>query len=745
MLHNFTHSKPFTTEKGDKFSSFSLTYTAKGKLNPEKNNMIWIVPPLTADAEPENWWGRLVGKGKLYNPEKHFIICAAVLGSHYNDTNPLSENPQTRKPYLNDFPQLTVRDIVASLKLLQAHLGIEKIQTLIGGSLGGQIALEWSLSEPKTIERSVIIAADALQTPWAKALNETQRMALDADTSYRDRSLSGGVPGLKAARAIALLSYRTPGIYDTTQADVVSENGNYKAASYQRYQGEKIAARFNAHSYRVLTEIMDSHNIGYRRGSINKALENLQVKTLFVGAEGDLLFPPENIEKTAQAADKAEFTLLHGSYGHDGFLIEQEKLAALIHRFYQNSTVKRAYNTALIGLGSVGSGLVEILKQEKTQKLNLTGVAVKNPDKKRNSPQAPLSTDAEKLAGRPETELVIEAIDDDKAGYELIKRALNSGKKVVTANKKAVALHLEELLKLSRENNAVLRYEAAVCAAIPIIKTLDNHFLHDTVTGISGIFNGSSNYILTELKNSDKSFDEVLKTAQEKGYAESDPTLDIDGYDSLYKLSIAAYHAFGIYAHPDTILRAGIRNVTKRDIDFADKAGYKIKLTARGEFKNNKLFLSVLPEFVSKENALYAVDYATNAVEIKSKYAGAQLLTGEGAGPLPTATSVYSDALDAVNNRFYGKRESDKKPIYNETEKIKLYAVGNIPSEDFDILDEYEDRYLIETEAANLRRTIELLEKRGVFVCAIPQEEAFKLIARFSLMKHEKSKPAFMY
>ncbi|OIN59295.1 homoserine O-acetyltransferase family protein [Arsenicibacter rosenii] len=334
-MNHFDYKYSFPLEAGGTLPGFRLAYTTYGTFKPDDpKNVIWICHALTGNADPADWWSGLVGPGKFYDPAQHFIICANVIGSCYGSTGPLSINPETGEPFYHDFPTITIRDMVNALDLLRQELGIEKIYKLIGGSLGGQQAVEWAILRPKLVENLILIASNAVFSPWGIAFNESQRMAIEADPTWRERRDDAGVNGMKAARSMALISYRNYDTYGFTQAlDNNEQLADYKAASYQRYQGEKIAARFNAFTYRVLTTVMDSHNVGRNRGSILNALAQIKANTLVVGIRSDILFPPSEQQFLARHIPNAVYEEIDSLYGHDGFLIEFKPLAGLIRKW----------------------------------------------------------------------------------------------------------------------------------------------------------------------------------------------------------------------------------------------------------------------------------------------------------------------------------------------------------------------------------------------------------------------------
>lgn len=297
-------------------------------MNPARDNVIWVCHALTANANVADWWSGLVGTGKLFDPEQYFIVCANMLGSHYGSTGPLSINPLTNEPYYHDFPAVTVRDMARSLDLLRKELRIEKIHTCLGGSMGGQQAVEWAILQPPVIKNLALIATNARHSAWGIAFNESQRMAIQADPTWQQRHPDAGSNGMKTARAIALLSYRNYETYVHTQTGQEDEQmGNYPASSYQRYQGDKLARRFNAFSYRTLSNAMDSHHVGRGRGSITEALGQIRAKTLVLGIKTDILFPITEQRFLAEHIPGAQYGEIESLYGHDGFLIEADQIA----------------------------------------------------------------------------------------------------------------------------------------------------------------------------------------------------------------------------------------------------------------------------------------------------------------------------------------------------------------------------------------------------------------------------------
>jgi len=294
----------------------------------------------------------------------------------------------------------------------------------------------------------------------------------------------------------------------------------------------------------------------------------------------------------------------------------------------------------MFGFGVVGQGLYDIIKT-KHLNLEIKKFVIKNADKKRTLPAELFTTDPDVILNDPEINTVVELIDDADAAFEITKRALSSGKNVVSANKKMIATHLEELTEIQQEHGTSLLYEGAVCGSIPIIRNLEEYYDNELLHSISGIFNGSSNYILSKIFNENQSYTDALKKAQELGFAETDPTLDVGGYDPKYKLAIVASHAYGVYINPELILNLGIDTLGNADIRYAREKNYKIKLIPLAkEVDQNHVVLYVLPKFISNNNILFNVENENNGVLVKAAFADEQFFYGKGAGGHPTGGPV---------------------------------------------------------------------------------------------------------
>ncbi|SDL48211.1 homoserine dehydrogenase [Pedobacter antarcticus] len=329
----------------------------------------------------------------------------------------------------------------------------------------------------------------------------------------------------------------------------------------------------------------------------------------------------------------------------------------------------------IFGFGVVGQGLHDIIRGQDLN-LEIIKIAIKNPNKKRSLDSSLFTTDHDEILDNPDINTIVELIDDADAAFKIVKKALSTGKHVVSANKKMIANHLEELVKLQELHGTSLLYEGAVCGSIPIIRNLEEYYDNELLHGISGIFNGSSNYILSKIFNENMPYDVALKQAQDLGFAETDPIMDVGGYDPKFKLAIATAHAYGLFIDPDKILNIGIQNLSEQDIQYAREKNFKIKLvpTAR-KISTKQVITYVLPKFVKSDDFLYNVENEYNGVTVQAAFADKQFFFGKGAGGHPTGAAVLSDiaALRYGYKYEYKKFHQHNGLIHTDQVNIEVY------------------------------------------------------------------------
>ena len=328
----------------------------------------------------------------------------------------------------------------------------------------------------------------------------------------------------------------------------------------------------------------------------------------------------------------------------------------------------------LFGFGSVGSGIYHLLKKKTIPNIELKTIVVKNPDKPRSKDAKHFSYQPKDILEDKDINVVLELIDDADAAYSIVKKALEKRKHVITANKKMLAEHFQELTALAQKQNVSLLYEASVCGSIPVIRTLEESFGQDSIKSLRAISNGTCNYVLTRLFQNPQPFDRIITDAQKHGFAESDPTLDIDSWDSKFKLIISNYHAFGVLNTPEDILNLGIRHIKPEDIEFAKEKNFSIKVLGHSELNDDGLNAFVAPQFIKNNNLLTSIEFENNAVQIYAEFAQQQLLQGKGAGSIPTASAVLSDVISLLKDYTYSYSKAEANSSkFNPDQLIKVY------------------------------------------------------------------------
>ena len=363
-------------------------------------------------------------------------------------------------------------------------------------------------------------------------------------------------------------------------------------------------------------------------------------------------------------------------------------------------SIHNKLNIGLFGFGVVGKGLYDVLHTNPTLQASIKKIVIKNADKKRSIAAENFTTDASVILNDENINVVVELIDDADAAFEIVKTALQKGKSVVSANKKMIAEHFEELLLLQQKNNTALLYEAACCASMPIVRNLEEYYDNDLLKSIRGIINGSTNFILTKMLEEKLEFKAALSLAQQLGFAESNPKLDIGGFDAANKLCILLAHSFGVIAKPTGFIFNGIENISLPDAVVAKSKKQTIKLVATAKkLENGKLASFVLPQFVAQNDNLYHVQNEFNALTTESTFADEHFFKGKGAGAFPTASAVLSDISALGYNYKYGY-----KKIYHKTDTelsndyyLKIFIstddISKIDKDEFEWIEEWHNEF----------------------------------------------------
>lgn len=352
--------------------------------------------------------------------------------------------------------------------------------------------------------------------------------------------------------------------------------------------------------------------------------------------------------------------------------------------------MKKNLKLGLFGFGCVGQGLYHVLNETHGVKAEIKKICVKNKAKSRIIDANYFTYDASDILNDPEIDVVVELIDDADAAFEIVKKSLINGKHVVTANKKMLAEHLQEIYDLQQQYDKSILYEGSVCGSIPILRNLEEYYDNDLITSIEGIFNGSTNYILTKVFEERKSYLEALKAAQDLGFAESDPALDVKGFDAKYKLTIAIAHTFGVFVKPENITNIGIQNISPVDLKYARENNLTIKLVAHASKRDGNIYAFVAPQFIPLDHMLASVRNEYNAVLVEGAFAEKQVFIGKGAGSYPTGSAVLSDiSALTFDYRYEYKKyaQGDGLPFSNEVllDVIVSFPEGSlISNKDFE-------------------------------------------------------------
>jgi homoserine dehydrogenase len=360
------------------------------------------------------------------------------------------------------------------------------------------------------------------------------------------------------------------------------------------------------------------------------------------------------------------------------------------------SLITTKLTIGLFGFGVVGKGLYDVLQNTPALNVSIKKICIKSPSKKRNISADHFTTDVAELLNDENINVIVELINDADAAFEIVKIALQKGKAVVSANKKMIAAHLDELLFLQQEYQTAFLYEASCCASIPIIRNLEEYYDNDLLNAIKGIVNGSTNYILSKTTNENLSFKDALLKAQQLGFAESDPTLDIEGYDAVNKLTILTLHSFGVLQKPADFIFNGISSITIRDSMYAKEKKLQVKLVAEAKrLTSGKLAAFVLPQFIAADDDLYSVKNEFNALITESSFADKQFFKGKGAGAFPTAAAVLSD-IAALRHGYkyeYKKLLLDNNIILTHDYYLKVYIgagdISKIEETEFEWIEEW--------------------------------------------------------
>lgn len=658
---------PLTLESGVRLEAPALQWTQLGRLNAARDNLVLVTHALTGTPDVHTWWGDLLGPGRALDTGHVAVLCANVLGGCAGSSGPRTDGADA-------FPALTTRDQAAALWALLDTLEVHAPALIVGGSLGGMVALELAALAPARCREVLVLAAPAAQTALGAGWHAIMRTALE---------VGGPRDGLALARMAGMLSYRAP---EGLEARFAGRrvDGAHAIASWLDRHGERLVARFDAASYRTLIDAMDRHDVARGRGSLAAALAPVADRLTGVGIAGDLLYP-DDVVRAWTAATGARYAALTSVHGHDAFLLETAQVDRLVRESLARSFARARVTSdapevaraphdapptasadldaapvtrrvALAGCGVVGDAVATALAGPAGRDTHITRVLVRDVHRERPGlteatraarvdPRAVTADPDATLTGAPD--VLIEALGGVEPALALVRRALRRGLHVITANKELVAAHGPTLLALAEAFGGRLDFEAAVGAGIPIIRTLRSWRGDAPIVRIEGILNGTTNHVLDAVAQGAPLADAV-RDAQRAGYAEVDPSRDLDGRDAEAKLRILAWLAFGIAPADVPVARRGVDAAVARWTRFVARHGDAVRLLATVERTSSGVQARLRPVRVPASDAWAAVRGVGNRIVLHDARGRSLQLSGDGAGGAATARGILADLRAAA-------------------------------------------------------------------------------------------------
>ena len=654
-------------ESGAILPSVRVHYRLEGAINSARDNVVLIVHALTGTVRATEWWRGVVEPGGAIDPTQHAVLTANLLGGCDGTTGPTVHQPDA-------LPPITTRDQAMVLARLLDALDIDAPQLVCGGSLGGQVTLEFAASYPERTRAAVVLAAPAVQTAQGLAWNTIMRHAV---------ALGGPVDGLKLARQVGMLSYRTPQGLERRFGRARNDDGQFLMNAWLDMHGDKLAARFDAASYVALIDAMDTHDVGRGRGGVAAALAPVGDRLVGVGVPDDLLYPATVVREWVEAAG-ARYVDLPSVHGHDAFLLEASRVSEVLREALQRSApasnaaaaapttveaVSRArgpLRVAIAGCGHVGGSLVALIADNaSTDDVRIERVLVRDRVRPRPSLEHAIvrghattqtrTTDSATLLDG-DIDVFVEAMGGTTLARTLIEHALRRGIRVVTANKALLAECGPALVALAAQHGTRLDFEGAVAGAVPIVRCVRSGAAGVGITAVHGILNGTSNFVLDQIA-AGASLADAIRLAQERGYAEADPTRDLSGADAEDKLRVLAWLAFGVDPAALVVRRQGIDDATAAWAAQVASEGDRVKLLASvaRAADSHELVAQIRLVRVRSTDPWSSVEGPNNRIVIESASAGAIVFHGAGAGGLATAGAVLAD-LRAVQAEGHAPR-----------------------------------------------------------------------------------------
>ncbi len=667
-------------ESGQRIEALRVHYRVEGTLSAARDNVVLVVHALTGTVHATEWWKGVAEAGGAIDPTRHAIVTVNLLGGCDGTTGPSNQDPDA-------LPAFTTRDQAVVLARVLDALGVDAPLLICGGSLGGQVTLEFAATCPQRVREAVVLAAPAAQTAQGLAWNAIMRRAIE---------LGGVREGLALARMVGMLSYRTPHGLERRFGRARSGNDTFLINDWLDAHGEKLVGRFDATSYRALIDAMDTHDVGRGRGGIAAALTPVAHRITGVGIPGDQLYPAECVREWTSAI-KARYVDLPSEHGHDAFLLESAQVSVILREAIARAEARvearvearaqaypfeatrvsavrdreqinttsiitvRPLRIALAGCGHVGGSVLDLFAERGERRapdhpaVRVDRVLVRDPQRPRPAlahaiarglaPASARITDPTELLD-DDIDVFVEAIGGTTTARTLVESALRRGIRVVTANKALLAERGPQLQEIARTNGTRLDFEGAVAGAIPIVRCIRSGAAGVGITKFSGILNGTSNFVLDRVAEGASLTDAII-IAQELGLAEADPTRDLSGEDAEDKLRVLAWLIFGVDPSTLKVTRRGIDGETAAWAARVASDGDRVKLIASCALDQGELVARIIPTRVTRDDAWASVSGPNNRIVVDSASAGSLVFHGAGAGGRATAGAVLSDVFSS--------------------------------------------------------------------------------------------------
>ncbi len=698
-LAQVAHLKPsvmLQTVFGAQLEQIQISYESWGELNSARDNAVLIVHPMTGDChatgdfagQPLGWWEPLIGPGRAIDTERHFVVCPNLIGGCYGTTGPRFPDPDG-EPYLERFPLLTPLDMMRVQQLFLRHLGIRRLNRVIGPSMGGMIAWEWAIEAGEQVDEVVVVAAPLRTTALQIGLNWLQRRGIELDLGDDEQAAKGG---RMIARGVGMLSYRASlGLEAKFGRDwfkqpgsTLKERGMYNIESWLRHHGKRSLKRFDPYTYLLFSRAMDLHDVGEGRGGYVAALDRVRGPVLVIGISSDMLYSAKEVKLGADVLNhlgrRVRYAEIRSPHGHDGFMLETDQLTVMLSAAPAAAPVVvprqvaaaaaaaattppevttaevKTVRLGILGAGNVAALFLEMLAERRNQhredfqlQFEVAGVAEID-RRKRLAPifaTVDVTHEPDQLVARDDIDIILD-LTRGTGSHADVEQALRRRRPVVTPNKLLIREYGDQLGQVALEHGVRLAYHNSIAASWPLLYSLERPLGRAAVTGIKALLSSTCNVVLEQLEQG-TSLAKALAIAEAEGLTEQDPSLDLSGWLTVQKLLILVARTSGVRFRSDQVAATGITELDIQLVRQAPHAGFHVKLVGVYLDGGEVPVLGVQPMAVRIGGHLGGVHGESNVVVIEDRESGERVYLGKGAGDLPVASAVLRDLVGIDN------------------------------------------------------------------------------------------------